>query len=392
MSFQGMTWAIAQKTGSPRAKCVLMSIGNYANQDWCAWPSQELIGKESEQSVDSVQKYLADLIAASLVRRIKLKRFGRRTHDFFILPPSPVYRSPIEDIMPLLPTGCDVMDDATATDGSVQTEESAKPPQDSEIDATAAGGSVLEPTLPPLAVDATDVQRQLIDEPVMNQESLTQTLSQEKEATEADQETWKRFEQFKRDYPIPIFDVAAASRWFEPLSVADQELALIGAVRYGHECTRLKRRPKDAHRFLRDRLFAEFADRANEASAILAADSPEAIAVKAIYTVAGKGFFVDSVMRSSSGGTRYPKAIPPQLLALANAPPERQWAALDHRQATAWQALIDAFVTVKSNRLVQGSRAPWPWPPRKDGSLSTAPPPDDDPLADESSAALQKTG
>lgn len=187
MSFQAMTWAIEQKTGSPRAKCILLSVANYANPMWCAYPKQELIARESEQSTDSVQRYLADLIEPGLIRRIKLKRFGRRTHDFLILRPSPLYEAPIGDILPHLPSGCDVMEDAAADGGSVQCEELTTASDDSEIDAAADGGSVSNATLPPVAVDATALQRQ--QEPFTNQESLPQTPSRDGAASRAKEET-----------------------------------------------------------------------------------------------------------------------------------------------------------------------------------------------------------
>jgi Helix-turn-helix domain len=111
MSFQAVTWAIEQKTGSPSAKAVLWSLANYANSLWCAYPYQETISEDSEQSVDSVGRRIGDLVDAGLVRRIKLKRFGRRTHDFLILQPSELFSAPLDDIRPHLPSGCDVMDD-----------------------------------------------------------------------------------------------------------------------------------------------------------------------------------------------------------------------------------------------------------------------------------------
>jgi hypothetical protein len=50
MSFQAVTWAIEQKTGSPSAKAALWSIANYANENWVAYPKQETIARDSEQS------------------------------------------------------------------------------------------------------------------------------------------------------------------------------------------------------------------------------------------------------------------------------------------------------------------------------------------------------
>lgn len=210
MSFQAVTWAIDQKTGSPSAKAVLWSIANYANDQWCAWPFQETIAEDSEQSTDSVGKRIAELAAAGLMRRIKLKRFGRRTHDFLILARSPLFSAPLEDIRPHIPSGCDVMTDAAADSGSVKEPESAQARNESEINESADCGSVFCPTLPQPAVDATALERQPI-EPVTNQDSLPQTPSQasgeaagqakEEAAADSGFEDWLR--KFKETYPVP---------------------------------------------------------------------------------------------------------------------------------------------------------------------------------------------
>lgn len=216
MSFQAVTWAIAQKTGSPSAKAVLWSIANYANEDWFAYPKQERIATDSEQSVDSVQKRNADLVACGLIRRIKLKRFGRRTHDFLILQPSPYFAAPVEDLRPFIPAGCDVIEespenslrDAAAECGSDIKDSGPIPSEDSVNDAAADCGSVEKPeseaTLPQLAVHATALVRQ--QEYVTNQESLPQTPSQAKKENEiekegeASQEVTGWIEQFRQTY------------------------------------------------------------------------------------------------------------------------------------------------------------------------------------------------
>jgi hypothetical protein len=62
-------------------------------------------------------------------------------------------------------------------------------------------------------------------------------------------------------------------------------------------------------------------------------------------------------------------AVTPRLLALAGAPKSDQWMILDYRQAKAWDEFLDEFVSVTRRHLKAGDRAPWPWPPRKDGSI-----------------------
>jgi hypothetical protein len=220
-----------------------------------------------------------------------------------------------------------------------------------------------------------------MDEPVMNQESPTQTLPQAEaqQVGEDDPEIWKRFEQFKRNYPIAIFDLIAAKREWELLSTTEQNLAIAGASEYGRECERLKRRPKDAHKFVRDRLFVEFANRSSSGQvtpSFYAADTPQARAVIAIHAIAR---VIASEMQN--GDIVFTKPISRQLLALGEAPPRRDWLWLDDTQKIgAWHALVRETITKARPEFTQmrdgqrGIYAPWPWPPKKDGTLCTGPP------------------
>jgi hypothetical protein len=159
MSFQAVTWAIAQRAGGPSGKAVLWSIANYANDMGCAWPSQQTIVEESEQSADSVQRRIPDLVDRGLVRRIPLRFQGRKTVDFFILATSPHFAASLAEIEPLLPRGCIVEPRYAAADcGNVAAP--LEPP-----DVAADCGNALPQTLPQSAADATAYVRQ--QEPVM---------------------------------------------------------------------------------------------------------------------------------------------------------------------------------------------------------------------------------
>ena len=172
MSFQAVTWAIEQKTGSPSAKAVLWSIANYANETWCSWPSQKTIGAESEQSVDSVQRRVPELEFAGLIRRIPLKFQGRRSVDFFLLQPSPYFRSGLNDILPLLPRGFVIADSPdTAGCGSVAADcgressrVTASPSDVPDPDAAADCGRVPSDAAANATANATALLRQ--QEPV----------------------------------------------------------------------------------------------------------------------------------------------------------------------------------------------------------------------------------
>jgi len=114
--------------------------------------------------------------------------------------------------------------------------------------------------------------------------------------------------------------------------------------------------------------------------------SPEGRAVSVLYDIVGAGDFFRSVVRKGDR-VYYQLPMTPRLAALAQAPAVAEWATLARNQAAAWESFLSEHLTLQvRQRLREGSRAPWPWPPRKDGTLSTTGPPQalatDDDLAD----------
>ncbi len=105
-------------------------------------------------------------------------------------------------------------------------------------------------------------------------------------------------------------------------------------------------------------------------------DSVETKAVRVLYDIAGCSDAIHRFMLR--GDTLYYRGpVTPKLLALATAPRREDWVKLDRQQAAAWEHLLSEGVMVQArNRLREGSQAPWPWPPRKDGTLSPTGPPD----------------
>lgn len=69
MSFQAMSWALKQRTGSPSGKALLMALANYADEDGTCFPGQERLAEETEQSLDSVQRRLKELESLGLITR-----------------------------------------------------------------------------------------------------------------------------------------------------------------------------------------------------------------------------------------------------------------------------------------------------------------------------------
>lgn len=168
----------------------------------------------------------------------------------------------------------------------------------------------------------------------------------------------------------------------EALNEAEQTAALDGIAPFLENLRRLGRKNVPAGwKYLEEKRWTllEAPPQKQAAATALARDSAEAAAVRVLHRLAGCGAAVNGFMRTADGGIWYPREITPQLLALAQAGPEAAYVALDYRQAGSWNDLIDEFVAVQTRRrLHEGDRAPWPWPPGKDGKIyvaSTGPPP-----------------
>lgn len=84
MSVQAISWALSVKTGSPSAKLVLITIANYADERGVCWPSQHLIARQTEQSIDSVQRRLKELEAEGFLTH---KSRRRSSHIYCLLMP-----------------------------------------------------------------------------------------------------------------------------------------------------------------------------------------------------------------------------------------------------------------------------------------------------------------
>lgn len=97
--------------------------------------------------------------------------------------------------------------------------------------------------------------------------------------------------------------------------------------------------------------------------------SAEGRAIAALYEIVGKSDFFHAV-KAKGGQVYHANPVTPRVRALADAPPRAEWKLLDRQQAAAWDGFIAENIQLSRSRLQEGAAAPWPWPPRKDGTLS----------------------
>ncbi|WP_305320024.1 hypothetical protein [Bradyrhizobium sp.] len=108
-----------------------------------------------------------------------------------------------------------------------------------------------------------------------------------------------------------------------------------------------------------------------------ASGSAEAKAVKVLHDIAGRAEAFAKIWRRSDGSVNFNKPMSAQLTALSQAPEPSAWVELSRNQAGAWEGLLRSFFDpgVMRQHMREGARAPWLWPPRKDGTLSDVAPP-----------------
>lgn len=197
--------------------------------------------------------------------------------------------------------------------------------------------------------------------------------------------------EFKRRWPTNVSDDQARvdGAWFD-LSSEEGEAALAGIAPFLEHLKRNHRKhPPAGFTYLGQKRWTlmEQAKPASEVPSQFPGNSPEGRAIAVAFAILGKtDFFHKAVLRA--GIVAWRVEITPQLLALADVGNRSEWKPLTHQQAGAWNAFIgDRFG--QPRRLVAGSLAPKPWPPKKDGTW----PPEGQPEAtDEDLKALASEG
>lgn len=150
------------------------------------------------------------------------------------------------------------------------------------------------------------------------------------------------------------------------------------------------RRKADARK---KRIEKQLAERAETDRPSYPPGAPEARAVKTLHDMVGRTSAFFTIFRRGDGTVTFTKPMTSQLTTLSQAPQQEDWVALTRQQAGAWESLLRNVFDegLLRQRLREGSRAPWPWPPSVDGKIYTdagGPPP----LTDDDMDALASEG
>lgn len=369
-SDEAHAWARNLQLRNPYAKSVLRAIALYTNDEGSCIAGIPTLADDTDLSEDTVRKRLKFLEEIGAI--VRLPRWldengrsntegrGKRTTD---------------DIRMLIDADVDAIEarargEDPDDEGDGEAEFSPRSQQ---------GLNHAPETVSPVPV---------VGQPSHCSEGLTsepepESSPQPPSGGSPDIEGWKEFE---ADWEEAILRQSLAQQVWAALSPAERLLARAGARGYVASLKSQRKPPNriGAHLFLRERdAWSRYATQDPAAKGVsitgVPVDSAEGKALAAMYAVARSRLFENQKRYVYRG------EITPQVQAFADAPARSDWVWIDgSQQLGAWSAFLAAHVfgarpPMLTTRGVgpdqrTGIYAPWPWPPRKDGSLSTAPP------------------
>jgi hypothetical protein len=363
--------AITDSRLTPRALQVLCLLGRHTNDaGWCS-RSQVKMARELQCSRSTIYDALILLFESEWVER---RPNGRGS------------RAPVEGEQPFAAYSYRVILDREAlparvaeesktevSDGSETAPDSASEPA-GEGAAQAAGGA-------DIAAGGADMAA-----PLEGISSKGISSEPERDSARAHEKKASGLAMFEARWPTAAADDRQQTAYaWEALTETERDDALgsIGAFlddlkrhRRSHPCAGWKYLSQK-----RWQLLAKSPD-PSQLRPVVSRDSDEGRAWAAIYAVA------HASMRDEGATIALPRALTPQELALAHAPPQKDWifiAAEQVHQVRAWNDLVASALAGRARgqlvweRTPSGKRgfmAPWSFPPLKDGSIPRGPPAD----------------
>lgn len=387
MAIKCTNWALQQELEGPSAQFVLHIIADCANEQGIAFPSIGYLAKKTRQSPSSVRRRLKDLESLGLLVRFVRTIKGRRTsdelrlrldHSVALVSPAENHSTNGKDVVEAsADTDLDIVCDQTATDdphgGPSQIDTPPKSDMSRGDPTTGDRGTLPQVTGGPY--QSWEGYNPLL-EPRENPntcEGFERRSEAQHKATVTD---------FKQAYPIPILHIPECIAIWTMLSGEEQSDAIAGAKAYAAFLKQQDRKAMDAVRFLRERKWEGFVQESpTTAPASVDVKAREGQSILVAHAIANRPKpFVVRV--AGAEHTLVSRPLTPAMLALgacvnaAGEPDRSAWEEIPEgsRSAGAWSAfLYEAIGQWPIHRDLRASKkrgfyAPWPFPPRKDGS------------------------
>lgn len=426
MSIQAMTWALSLPI-PPSAKLTLVAIGNYADErGWC-YPAIPTLARDTSQSDSSVQRRLKELEAlGAFTRFARYEENGRRTSDQIRLN------------LALRPEDVAARQDDNSRDDAGEHDESA--PDEGDNQAAGDGVNLTPGTVADCDRDGRTADTGMValvrpaSEPSLEPDSPQSPPLAEHDPPDANEPAEAEgFADLLASHPGAAFaDRHRAAQLFNAFTPSERIHARAAARLYAADVTKFKRKPKNLDRWLRERAFEVYPDATLPKAPVPAVfhdDRQTLLALQVKHWICTqprpgaehnaelrlarhddgrRGVWLRSELSPDVAALAVLSIIPPAAWKMvAEGQPEfAAWRARIHEWTGTWveahriwtepyDAEIHDMRRIKQpgwrmRKSVTGLRVPCPWPPRKDGTLSHAPPspPPIPPLTDDDVAAL----
>lgn len=357
-----MHWAMKQATGDPRAQCLLYVVADTADENGIAWPSADWMAQKSQQSRATVYRRLAQMQELGIL--VMFPRWIDENGKIWNAAASGRRRTSPEIRLQL---GV-VIAAKAPVDDEESTPETDAPLSPAET-GVVAGSDTLTATVRRGSSHCGD------DNHHSTQEKIPPNPPSG--GHQIDEGTEQRFQQFKSGYPDGIVDLDAARREFCALEPADQVACVAAEAVYADRCRRRREKSMKAHLFVRKRAWIGLLGTVDPKATGPTEWPPSSPAARALVTLGRVARY--RPFRLSSGNISFNGEVTPRLLAMANAPPESEWGIHQRgsKHFAAWRDLINTVFAGCALPALTQIEAPWPWPPRKDGEITSTDPPDE---------------
>jgi hypothetical protein len=360
--------AIFDHSLEPRDMHVLNLLGCYTDKaGWCR-RSQVKMAKQLNCGRSSVQRSLDNLVKAGWVEKKRppwSNAEGPASTSY-------MYRVVLDRDEYVLPDGdSDSDDDDSHAENAIEVTEC---PPVGTLEEVPSGHPGAQPSVGTPAHTYVGTKNAPLERP---------PLERERDAR-ARERTARFLVDFEKRWPTSALDDRQRTAYAaEALSEDEQRAALASIAAFLDKAKREKRKHVPAGwRYLEEKRWT-LLDQAPETAPVSASfppDSAEAKALIKLHEVCGKGGGFRKIFCGKDGLVRYRKPMTPRILAFATAdfPQREAWARLDFKQARAWtEFFAETSMLPLTGRLSEGDFAPWPWPPKQDGTIYTAtgPPP-----------------
>lgn len=413
-SDEAHAWARNLRLQNTNAKFLLMVLAGYVDGDGVCFVSTTALAEDTELSQQTIRSRLGWLEEIGVIARTPqwIDEFGHRTSNG-------KGRRTSDNIRLMIDLDADSIE-ARATGGNGPENPEAKEFDPQNVTLSQPNVVTVAPPAAPMPdppVDPQATAEGLISEPEPEPESLPKPLSEGLDASEnAPLKEVEHFPEFWRAYPgHEVMSRYRAMEVFDTMTIPERIHARAAALIHAETLTKMKRRPKDAHKWLAEKGWQEYPQAKLPAASVGAAKrlirGKELAAVAIGLKIAGRP--LPSIITTTSeetgracDSTFWSRDVGADLMALATFDltdlknthqvtegSREYWAWREKLQAwfggeifgeRIWLEPYDPEVhglpgsdpNYKIRRFTKGFCVPTPWPPSVEGKLypTTGPP------------------